>query len=85
MGAYLILFPRSKVLTLVPLIVFWFTWRLPALFMIGYWFLIQFFSGLESLGVPQSGGTAFWAHVGGFVLGGLLAAKSRDRIGWYPT
>lgn len=85
MGAYLILYPRSKVLTLVPLIFFWFMWRLPALLMIGYWFLIQFLSGIASLGVPQQGGTAFWAHVGGFLLGAAIASPARRRIQWYPT
>lgn len=85
MGAYLILYPRSKVLTLVPLIFFFFTWRLPALVMIGYWFLIQFFSGLASLGAPQQGGTAFWAHVGGFLLGAALSVPARRRVVWYPT
>lgn len=85
MGSYLVLYPRSKVLTLVPLVFFWFTWRLPALFMIGYWFLIQFFSGLASLAGPQMGGTAFWAHVGGFLLGGILSVRARSRVAWYPT
>ncbi|HVB33404.1 MAG TPA: rhomboid family intramembrane serine protease [Patescibacteria group bacterium] len=85
MGAYLIFYPRSKVLTLVPLIFFWFMWRLPALVMIGYWFLIQFFSGVASLGAAQHGGTAFWAHVGGFLLGAAIAVPARGRIEWYPT
>jgi membrane associated rhomboid family serine protease len=84
MGAYLILYPRSKVLTLVPLF-FLFFWRLPAIFMIGYWFLIQFLSGLASLGVPEAGGTAFWAHVGGFLLGAAIAVPNRRRVLWYPT
>ena len=85
MGAYLILYPRSKVLTLVPLVFFFFFWRLPALFMIGYWFLIQFVSGMASLGVPEAGGTAFWAHVGGFLLGAAIAVPARRRVLWYPT
>jgi len=85
MGAYMIFYPRSKVLTLVPLLVFLVTWRLPALFMIGYWFLIQFLSGVASLGVPEAGGTAFWAHVGGFLLGAAIAIPNRRRILWYPT
>jgi membrane associated rhomboid family serine protease len=84
MGAYLILYPRSKVLTLVPLI-FIFFWRLPAIVMIGYWFLIQFLSGLASLGAPQQGGTAFWAHVGGFLLGAIISIPARRRVLWYPT
>ncbi len=86
MGAYLILYPRSKVLTLVPLIIFFFTMRLPALVMIGYWFLIQFLSGIASLGAAQAGGgVAFWAHVGGFLLGAAIAVPFRSRIEWYPA
>lgn len=85
MAAYLILYPRSKVLTLVPLIFFWFMWRLPAMVMIGYWFFIQFVSGLASLGVSQHGGVAFWAHVGGFLLGAAIAVPFRRRIEWYPA
>jgi membrane associated rhomboid family serine protease len=85
MGAYLILYPRSKVLTLVPLLFFFVFWRLPAILMIGYWFLIQFVSGIASLGAPEAGGTAFWAHVGGFLLGALIAVPVRKRIAWYPT
>lgn len=85
MGAYLILYPRSKVLTLVPLIFFFFMWRLPALVMIGYWFVIQFLNGLASLGMPQQGGVAFWAHVGGFLLGAAIAMPSKRRVAWYPT
>jgi membrane associated rhomboid family serine protease len=79
MGAYLVLFPRSRVLTLVPLLVIWFTVRLPAIIMIGYWFLIQFLSGLATLGARQAGGVAFWAHVGGFLAGVVLVAGIRRR------
>jgi membrane associated rhomboid family serine protease len=85
MGAFLIFYPRSKVLTLVPLVFFFFFWRLPAIVMIGYWFLIQFVSGVASLGVPEAGGTAFWAHVGGFLLGAAIAVPARSRVLWYPT
>jgi rhomboid family protein len=85
MGAYLLLFPGSQVLTLVPLLIIWFTVRLPAILMIGYWFLIQFVSGLASLHVRNSGGVAFWAHVGGFLLGAALALRIRreGRAVWY--
>ena len=73
MGAYIVLYPRAKVLTLVILIVFFFTVRLPAWLILGYWFLLQFLTGVGSLGLQTSGGVAVWAHVGGFVLGALIA------------
>ena len=73
MGAYIIFYPRAQVLTLVPLIVFFFTVRLPAVVILGYWFVLQFLSGVGSLGVQQAGGVAVWAHVGGFVMGMLVA------------
>jgi membrane associated rhomboid family serine protease len=86
MGAYIVLFPRSRVLTLIPLIIFWFTVELPAYLLLGYWFLIQFFSGLGSLGLKQAGGVAWWAHIGGFLLGvfliGVMQPKRR-AAGFY--
>jgi len=69
LGAYLILFPRSRVLTLIPLFIIFFTVELPAAIILGYWFLIQTVSGLGSLGAGAAGGVAWWAHIGGFVLG----------------
>jgi membrane associated rhomboid family serine protease len=74
MGAYIVFYPRARVLTLVPLIIFFFTVRLPAAIILGYWFLIQFLSGVGSLGVPGAAGVAWWAHIGGFALGALIAA-----------
>ena len=79
MGAYIVLFPGSRVLTLVPLLFFFFTVQLPAVVFLGYWFLIQFVSGVGSLGLHTQGGVAFWAHIGGFVLGALLVIGSRRR------
>ena len=75
MGAYLILFPRSRVLTLV----FIFLVPLPAIFVLGYWFVIQFLEGIGSLGMTGSGGVAWWAHIGGFLLGMLFASMSEHR------
>jgi membrane associated rhomboid family serine protease len=73
LGAYIVMFPRAKVLTLVPLLFFFFTVDLPAVVILGYWFVIQFLSGLESLGMRAGGGgTAWWAHIGGFVMGVVL-------------
>jgi membrane associated rhomboid family serine protease len=73
MGAYIVLFPRSKILTLVPIIIFFFTVRLPAVLILGYWFVIQALSGLSSLGEVDQTGVAWWAHIGGFLLGAFLA------------
>ena len=72
MGAYIVLFPRSKILTLVPIIIFFFTVRLPAVLILGYWFVIQFLSGFLSLGEVDQAGVAWWAHIGGFLLGAVL-------------
>ncbi|HEY1268657.1 MAG TPA: rhomboid family intramembrane serine protease [Candidatus Binatia bacterium] len=68
MGGYLLLYPTVRVYTLVVLGFFITSLALPAWAMLGYWFAIQFFSGLVSFG-GQMGGVAFWAHVGGFVAG----------------
>jgi membrane associated rhomboid family serine protease len=89
MGAYLVLYPRAKVLTLVPLIVFFTFWWLPAWIVLGYWFVIQFFSGAATAVAyshQTAGGIAFWAHVGGFVAGIVLiklfpARQQRLRYG----
>lgn len=77
MGAYFVLYPRAKVLTLVPFFFVFFVW-LPAWIVLGYWFLAQFLSGAATSIVPNhagaSTGIAFWAHVGGF-LGGMALVK----------
>jgi membrane associated rhomboid family serine protease len=76
MGAYLVLYPRAKVLTLV---FFIFPVEIPAVFILVYWFLIQFLQGISSLGAIASGGVAWWAHIGGFLLGMLVTLVSRKR------
>jgi membrane associated rhomboid family serine protease len=75
MGAYMLLFPRERILTLV----FIFLMPIPAVFILGYWFLLQFLSGVNALGSGASGGVAWWAHVGGFLLGMLLTGMLRRR------
>jgi len=75
MGAYMLLYPRERILTLV----FIFLMPIPAVFILGYWFLLQFLSGINALGGGASGGVAVWAHVGGFLLGMLLTALVRRR------
>jgi membrane associated rhomboid family serine protease len=77
MGAYVLLYPRVNVHMLV-----WFgfyvtTFAIPAMWMLGYWFLVQLIGGVGSIGA-QGGGVAFWAHVGGFVAGALLVLLFRD-------
>jgi membrane associated rhomboid family serine protease len=72
MGGYVLLYPRARVYTLVPLGFFITTIVLPAWTMIGYWALIQVVSGVGSLGAENEGGVAFWAHVGGLVAGIVL-------------
>jgi membrane associated rhomboid family serine protease len=75
MGAYLVLFPRERILTLV----FIFLIPIPAVFILGYWFLLQFLSGVNALGSGASGGVAWWAHVGGFLLGMMLTGFRRKK------
>ncbi len=90
MGAYLILFPSARVTTLVPFFFFFFV-RLPAWLVLGYWFVLQFLSGTATAIANTSqtgGGTAFWAHVGGFASGVALVKLFPRRprryhfVGW---
>jgi len=78
LGAYIIFFPGSRILTLVPLLIIFFTWKIPAAIFIGLWFIMQFLSGLGSLGSQDVGGVAWWAHVGGFLLGVIVALLVRS-------
>ena len=75
MGAYAVLYPRSRVLTLV----FVFLVPIPAVIILGYWFVLQFLSGISSLGAAATGGVAWWAHVGGFLLGMLITTFIRRK------
>ncbi|HSR66303.1 MAG TPA: rhomboid family intramembrane serine protease [Acidobacteriota bacterium] len=72
LGAYLLLYPKARVLVLVPLLLIWPVIELPAMLVLGIWFLLQLLSGTSSLGAEQVGGVAWWAHVGGFLIGFLL-------------
>jgi len=73
LGAYLVLYPRSKVLTIIPLGFFLRMTTVPASIVLGLWFILQFFNGVLSMGGPDVGGVAFWAHIGGFVAGVVMA------------
>jgi len=70
MGAYFVLYPRSRILTLIPIFFFPYFIEVPAFIFLGIWFLIQFFSAAGSH--AQMGGIAWWAHIGGFVFGILF-------------
>jgi membrane associated rhomboid family serine protease len=87
LGAYLVLFPRSRVLTLIPLFIFPWLVEIPAYIFLGIWFLSQLSSGLLSIGAMGNfGGIAWWAHIGGFlfgiVAGRLLVRRRRPDIDW---
>lgn len=74
LGAYLVLYPYSRVDTIVFITII----RIPAALLLGFWFLLQFFSGLGELGPSaQASGVAYWAHIGGFFVGVTVAALFR--------
>ena len=79
LGAYLLLFPRARVLVLLPIWIFWRVFEVPAILMLVFWFGLQLLSGLSVLGADVSGGVAFWAHVGGFVSGMALIPFFKKR------
>lgn len=81
MGAYLIKFPHSRIVTLVFIFIFFTTMEIPAAFMLVYWFLIQVFSGVGSVGYSNvsSGGVAWFAHIGGFIAGMVLVSIMATR------
>jgi membrane associated rhomboid family serine protease len=89
MGAYLVKFPRARVITLIFVFIFITTIDIPAAFLLIYWFLIQFYSGVGSIrdaAESQQGGVAWFAHVGGFIAGMALVALMpvRQRVQrWY--
>jgi membrane associated rhomboid family serine protease len=74
LGAYFVFFPQATVESLVPMGMFSRIYQVPAIVFLGLWFGIQLFTGFSSIGGPDTGGVAFWAHVGGFAFG-LVVAK----------
>jgi membrane associated rhomboid family serine protease len=79
LGAYLLLFPRARVLVLFPIWIFWRVFYVPALLLLVVWFGIQLLSGLAVVSMDANGGVSFWAHVGGFVAGMLLIPIFKKR------
>ncbi|MBZ5603204.1 MAG: rhomboid family intramembrane serine protease [Acidobacteriia bacterium] len=84
MGAYLVKFPKARIVTLVTVFLFITTMEIPAAFLLVFWFAIQFFSGFGSLGEADysGGGTAWFAHIGGFLVGMLLIRMFPPRRRW---
>jgi len=82
LGAYLVCYPTARISTLIPLLIIFWIIRIPAFLMLGYWFVIQFLAGHQQMMTIESatrGGVAWWAHVGGFALGILLALAIPKR------
>jgi membrane associated rhomboid family serine protease len=81
LGAYLVLFPASRIVTLIPLGRFSHLTTAPAIVFLGLWFILQLFEGVMSFGGADVSGVAFWAHVGGFVAGMVIVklVPTEDR------
>jgi membrane associated rhomboid family serine protease len=90
LGAYLVYFPGSRIATYVPLPpgIFYKLTMLPAAVVLGFWFVFQLFDGVAALGGGDASGVAYWAHIGGFVAGMLMAwllptqRRTRDAYAW---
>ena len=91
MGAYFVLYPHSRIVTLIPLFILFPIVEVPAIFFLGIWFVMQLLSGVGSIAAATAGepagGVAFWAHVAGFVVGAGIGAmwrlgKSSRRNRW---
>ncbi len=78
LGAYLIAYPQARVLALVPIIIIFTIMELPAVLFLAIWFLLQLFNGVASIG-GTANAVAWWAHVGGFVMGMLLIKLMPNR------
>ena len=96
MGAYFVLYPKSRIVTLLPFIIFFQVIEVPAIVFLGIWFLMQFVSGLGSLAVTSAdgaarmaGGVAFWAHVAGFAAGlvgvWFFRRPERQDVEWWDA
>jgi len=78
LGAYILLYPRARVLTVM--LFYWiYITRIPAVFFLGFWFIFQLLEGMLTLGLGEPSGVAYWAHIGGFVAGMALAPILRRR------
>ena len=84
MGAYLVKFPRNRILTLLPIIIFWTTIDVPAWLILIYWFGLQFL-GVLGTSMSQGGGVAFFAHIGGFIAGMILDLHAGDQAALFAA
>jgi len=75
MGAYAVMFPKHQILTFFLI----FLIPVPAILILGYWFVLQFVAGINGLGMATAGGVAWWAHIGGFLIGALIAWATKKR------
>jgi len=75
MGAYAVMFPKHQILTFFLI----FLIPVPAILILGYWFVLQFVAGINGLGMATAGGVAWWAHIGGFLMGALIAWATKKR------
>jgi len=90
LGAYVLLYPKARVLVLLPLGFFSRTFWIPSVVVLGFWFVVQFLNGLPSLGGGDLGGVAWFAHIGGFVAGMILIwpfliGTEPPRRAWRPS
>lgn len=86
MGAYIFLFPSSRIVTLIPVFLFPWIVNVPAIIYLGLWFLSQLYSGVFALAMPTGaamGGVAWWAHIGGFLFGLLLGRVFLRKVPQY--
>ena len=82
LGAYALLYPRARVVTVIFIVIFFTIVKLPALLVLGGWFLLQAYSGAAELSTPvgEGGGVAYFAHIGGFIFGLLLIKLFANRV-----
>jgi hypothetical protein len=90
MGAYFVMFPRSRILVLIPIIFFFSVIEVPAVFFLGFWFLLQVVGGFGAMApATDTGGVAFLAHLGGFLMGVLTVwvfkRPDRQRVEWWSA
>jgi len=78
-GAYLVLYPMARIFTLVPIVIIPLFFDIPALIFIGFWFVLQFLAGLGTVAPQDARPVAWWAHVGGFAMGMLLAVRWKRK------
>ncbi len=88
LGAYFVFYPRARVLTLIPIFIIPWMVTIPAILFLGIWFATQLFQGVAALSsTAASGGIAWWAHIGGFIFGLIMAypfTVGRKPLKWYP-